>query len=341
MLALAVAFVLQFAPEGGAPNRQPQLAAMASRVALVYGAGDRVLFRASTDGGKTFGGAIELPVKGKVALGMRRGPRVAVTRHGYTVTAIVGETLRGQDGDVVAWYSADGKTWSEGRRLNSVERAGREGLHAMAASADGLAVAAWLDLREKGTRVRGAVSEDGGRSWKEDRLIYESPSGSVCECCHPELAVSGKRVYLMFRNAIGGTRDMFLTTSADGGATWPWAKKLGTGTWKLEACPMDGGDLDVDAAGKIQAVWRREMGLYRSGAEGVEEQIGTGKNAVLATAGGRAAFAWMDGKVVRVTLGDERWERAGAWPTMVAAGSGGVLVAWEEAGTIRVERFGL
>ncbi|HEV7302416.1 MAG TPA: hypothetical protein VGN72_23960 [Tepidisphaeraceae bacterium] len=36
---------------------------------------------------------------------------------------------------------------------------------------------------------------------------------------------------------------MFTVTSADGGQTFSEATKLGEGTWKINACPMDGGDV--------------------------------------------------------------------------------------------------
>ncbi|MDX2150127.1 MAG: sialidase family protein [Bryobacteraceae bacterium] len=342
MLSWGLALALQFVPAaGGVPNRQPHLAILGSKVALVYGAGDRILVRSSSDAGATFGEPVALPVTGKIALGMRRGPRVAITRHGYMVTAITGETLRGEDGDVTAWFSEDGKAWSAGRRLNSAERAGREGLHAMGASEDGTVAVAWLDLRGKGTQLWAAISTDGGRSWHDDRRVYESPSGSVCECCHPAIAVSGKNVHLMFRNVVAGSRDMYLISSANGGKSWGEARKMGLGTWRLEGCPMDGGDLQLDAERRPVAVWRRDNQLFLSTPSSPEEAVAVGKNAVLAVSRGRRAVAWMDGKRVRFLSDSDRVERSGAWPSLVALPSGRVLLAWEDAGTIHVESFGL
>ena len=45
----------------------------------------------------------------------------------------------------------------------------------------------WLDSRQqqRGKRIFGAGSTDGGQTWSMNRPIYSSPSGSVCECCHP------------------------------------------------------------------------------------------------------------------------------------------------------------
>lgn len=49
-------------------------------------------------------------------------------------------------------------------------------------------------------------------------------------------------IAVMFRNAIEGARDLYLTRSHDGGRMFEPAARLGSGTRKLEACPMDAGD---------------------------------------------------------------------------------------------------
>jgi hypothetical protein len=59
----------------------------------------------------------------------------------------------------------------------------------MATGGNGLIFTTWLDLRAQGTRLYGSTSTDGGATWSPNALVYESPSGSVCECCHPSAAV--------------------------------------------------------------------------------------------------------------------------------------------------------
>lgn len=44
--------------------------------------------------------------------------------------------------------------------INDVPAAAREGMHGFAASDAGVVAVAWLDLRQKGTRVYVAVSRD-------------------------------------------------------------------------------------------------------------------------------------------------------------------------------------
>ncbi len=126
-----------------------------------------------------------------MALGMRRGPRVAITDKALIVAAVGGKLGGGKDGDVMAWRSEDnGHTWSGPKRVNSVEGSAREGLHAIAARPDGTVFAAWLDLRDGAMRVYGARSKDSGATWEANR---------------PGLQISGSGD-LPLLSSIGGVR---------------------------------------------------------------------------------------------------------------------------------------
>lgn len=111
----------------------------------------------------------------------------------------------------------------------------------------------WLDLRDGGTELWSAVSPDGGATWGDNTRVYQSPAGHICECCHPSAAMDGKgRVAVMWRNWLGGSRDMYAAMSDDYGKTFAPAQKLGSGTWKLNGCPMDGGAITFDADGRLR-----------------------------------------------------------------------------------------
>ena len=181
---------------------QPQLAAGGGAVYVTFAAGNVISVARSTDAGATFASPVALPEAGRLALGKRRGPRVAATAQAVVVAAVAGARGGGADGDLVLYRSTDqGRTWTAPIVVNDVPGAAREGMHGLAANASGVVVLAWLDLRQKGTRIYAAVSHDHGATWSPDRLVYTSPSGSVCECCHPSVAVADDgRVAVMFRN---------------------------------------------------------------------------------------------------------------------------------------------
>ena len=85
-------------------------------------------------------------------------------------------------------------------------------------------------------------------------MIYTSPDTTVRQCCKPSVAVKGNNVYVMFRNWLKDSRDMYLIQSKDGGDTFGHAQKLGIGNWKLNACPMDGAGLSINGNAAIQTV---------------------------------------------------------------------------------------
>lgn len=231
---------------------------------LVFGVGDEIRYCRLDDAGKTFAEAISLPKVNAMSLGMRRGPRIAVTDSAICVTAIGGKQGKGRDGDLLAMRSTDdGKTWSEPIAVNDTTGAAREGLHAMAAGPKDTLCCVWLDLRTKKTEIMASTSKDGGKTWGKNTLVYRSPDGSVCECCHPSVTIDAQgKTYVQWRNSMAGARDIYVATSADGGKKFGKATKLGSGSWQLDACPMDGGAIAISSAGKIASVWQREKVVY-------------------------------------------------------------------------------
>ncbi len=315
------------------PGTQPQLVAVNNDVYVTFGRDGHLSVARSTDGGATFGSPVTLPGTGVVSLGMRRGPRVAGTSRALLVAAVIGQEGGGADGDVVVFRSTDnGSTWAAPVVINDVPGAAREGLHAMAASPSGLVALAWLDLREGGTRLYTALSRDHGASWSRDMLAYASPGGAICECCHPSVAISDRgEMAFMFRNNLGGHRDMHVTRSNDGVAFSP-AVKLGTGSWLINACPMDGGGVSFDGR-DVVAVWRRENDVYLTTAAVPELRLALGRDPVVAQTGPHRDVAWTSAEGVHVVQGRHA-------PAVLGAGRFPSLLALPEATVIALERQG-
>jgi hypothetical protein len=323
-------------------GRQPQIAALDGRVALTFGRDDRVYVATSSDQGTTFGTPLALPGNGRLSLGMRRGPRIAMTSRALIVAAVVGQKGGGADGDVMIWRSADGGSrWGEPEVLNDVPGSAREGMHGLAANATGLMAAAWLDLRHKGTRIYAAVSKDHGATWEPDVLVYESPSGTVCQCCHPSVAIAGDgTIAVMFRNSLDGNRDMYITVSKDAGRTFASARKQGTGSWRLEACPMDGGDLDW-TGDQTASIWRREGEVFTVRGDAPEKSLGPGTDPVISVYQRVIDLAWTspDGIFLRRGSDEPRRLDAGRFPVLLAQRER-TLVAWENNGKVLLRSVG-
>ncbi|BCS32343.1 hypothetical protein TBR22_A15530 [Luteitalea sp. TBR-22] len=317
------------------PGTQPQLATRGDEVVLVVARGTRVGVLRSTDAGRTFAEATAIEVAGHMSAGRHRGPRVTLAADAIIVTLIAGAQGGGKDGDVLAFRSTDhGRTWSGPEVINDVPGAAREGLHGMAARPDGTVLVTWLDLREKGTRLYGAVSDDQGRTWRSDTLVYASPDTTICQCCHPSVAGSATGFDVLFRNHIAGNRDMYVTTSPDG-RTFAEPVKQGTGTWHLDACPMDGGGLADGPGGRV-STWRREDRVYLTSVAAPEQALGVGKDPAVgarADAGPDVAFIAANGRVVLQRGTSAEGLGPGAHP-VVAAFPAHTLVAFEQAGAV-------
>ena len=262
----------------GGPNgpKQPQASVAADGIVhVVFGSGEEVSYCNSTDGGKSFTKSTVAFRVPNLSLGMRRGPRITSFGDSLIVTAIGGKQGKGRDGDLLAWRSNDrGASWKGPAQVNDSSDSAREGLHAMAVSANGESWCTWLDLRNQRTELYAAKSVDGGASWSPNQLVYRSPEKSVCECCHPSVAIHNGKVQVLFRNSLRGNRDMYLTTlSPENNSSETIGIQLGKEHWKLNACPMDGGMLAIDAKGLITTVWRRDRQIFVAKADGTEEQL--------------------------------------------------------------------
>lgn len=303
-----------------------------------------VFVAGSTDGGATFAAPVKVAHMPKLMLGLRRGPRIAVNGPNLTVTVNAHELL--------AFTSRDGgQTWSEPVTVNQVPTSAREGLHDLAAAPDGRLFVTWLDLRNGKMELWGAWSNDGGRTWGANERVYRSPDKSICECCHPSaLFDADGNLAVMWRNSIEGARDMWLAIRGRGAAEFGPATKLGEGSWKLNACPMDGGRIVALGGGAFGAVWTRNGEVFFSRREGAETRLGQGKQPVAVPArDGRPLVVWQQGAGLVSAWGSPAGTPTSRvadarFPSILAVpGDRGILLAYERgekaATSIVVERL--
>ncbi len=332
------------------PSRQPQLAARNDQVAMAFGAGNTIYFTSSPDQGRTFLPPIKVAEVGAMALGRHRGPRLSILKDALVISAMVGDKVTPavqahgspESGNLRSWRSTDhGKTWTRAGVINDVSGSAREGLHAMTVDSKGNLVATWLDLRSEGTKLYEARSTDGGITWDKNALVYESPAGTICQCCAPSLASDAQgHIYAMWRNVIDGSRDMYIASAADGSKFGP-AKKLGEGTWKLNACPMDGGGFAVED-GQVTSAWRRDGTVFLTEPGKAEKPLGAGKDVAVVRTKFGAFVAWTkDGAIQIMTpkaTAPVQLTAEGAFVNLIALPDGSVVAAWEAHNSIETKR---
>lgn len=334
---------------GGHPFRQPQMAVEGRNVFLTFGGPNEIYFARSSDEGRSFTTPVRIANVAKMDLGRHRGPRIALAGKALVVTAVIKDETAGLPGDLVAWRSTDdGLHWSGPVRVNDVRMAANEGLHDLASDGKNLLFATWLDHRALqakqhgiGPQLYGAVSNDGGRTWSKNILVYQSPSGRICECCHPNAFVTATgRLYAMFRNNVSGSRDEYLIESKDSGRSFGSARKLGSGTWPLNACPMDGGGLAVKG-NELVSVWRRDKSIYTTSGPDTEHEIGPGKDADVALARDGQFLIWTSPEGLVVSGPDASkpalLDAEGGFGQLRPLGDDRVVAAWESPKGINVQ----
>jgi hypothetical protein len=317
------------------PNKQPELAASGGIVAMTFASGESIWLAQSRDGGRTFGAPTKVADLPKMLAGRHRGPRVVIDGNTMLVSAIPAGS------DLFCWRSTDGgRSWSKPTIVNDKPTAAREGLHAMASDGHGHLAAAWLDDRlPGGKRLWGAFSNDAGATWSKNVQLYE---GTICECCHPSLVSLGNGDFaVMWRNKLDGSRDFYVMRLHDGKPNGKPVKQ-GEGTWKLDACPMDGGSIAV-RNGEIVTAWRREHDIYLARQGKPEVKLGPGMDVSMA-ANAKGEYAiWTDAGAIDAMLpGAAKPTRIadhGAFPNIIALPDGAMLAAWEENGAIATRRL--
>lgn len=306
----------------GAALEQPQLAVREDgALALVFVQDRRTIRISVRSSGGDWGEPRKVCDAPDVAVGMHRGPRVAWSGDVLVVSMIESRfDAKARkaigSGNLLVRRSADGgRRWSKPVRVNGEDGSAHEGLHALAARGERVALI-WLDPRgePRGTRLFAAWSSDAGKSFGADAAVHESPSGSICPCCHPSLQLDrdGHAVAL-WRDAIEGDRDMFVGVFDPAGGRITDPAPVGEGHWKLDACPMDGGGLALDSDDRPVSVWRRDDSIYwalngrqppssapalqrTEPGSAAERRLGRGSNPTVAVFGTTALAVWQSGE---------------------------------------------
>lgn len=299
----------------------------AGNLHLVFGNGDSIMYCSSMDKGKSFSKPELISILPGLAASHMRGPQIAATSNGVTIIAC------NNKGDIFAYKKNNAENWQPAGKVNDVDTVAKENLIAL--NGDGqILYTVWLDLRDKHNKIFGARSDDGGKRWLKNVMIYTSPDTTVCECCKPSIVIKDNNVYVMFRNWLNGNRDLYLIQSVDGGLTFNNAQKLGTVSWALKGCPMDGGGMVVQD-NNVQTVWNRKGKIYVCEPGKPEKEIGEGKGCTLEIVNGKNVYAWVEkGEVVCLLPQIKKTMGKGRSPVIKAIGKQQVICIWENENEI-------
>jgi hypothetical protein len=306
-------------------------------IRVAYGQHDKIFCTTTTNNGNTFSTPMLVADLPGMHLGMSRGPQIASSANYSIITAM------DKSGDIY-WYRLNKSTkeWEKMGTVNDLKGSAPEGLMGIAADNNDNFYAVWLDLRKgKKNQVYFSTLSGSSRQWSPNKLIYESPDGHVCECCKPNVYAEGQNIVVMFRNWLGGSRDLYLLKSSNKGASFEKAQKLGEDTWALNACPMDGGGVAIDKSGNIYTVWRRKSTVYYCKPGEKEIKIGEGKTCSIALSPeplismqtGDTLQLIRPGHEVQMVVG------TGSFLQSMPVPGNGTLCVWEQGGVVKYRKM--
>ncbi len=300
---------------------------------LVYGMGDSILYTYSSNAGTDFPAPVLVDTLPELVASATRGPQISPVKNGLAVIAA------DNAGNIFSFTKDQSGKWAKAARVNDVDTVDKEGFLGLSSDGNNNLFAIWPDLRYDGqNKIYGAKSIDGGKTWSKNIMIYTSPDGSVCECCKPSVLMKNNNVYVMFRNLINGNRDFYLIKSDDGGNSFGIAQKLGTGSWKLDGCPMDGGGIALNDKDEVLTVWRREDKIFVAVPGAAEKEIGEGKDCTLETMNGKNIYAWVEknGDVIcQLPNGTKKTVGKGHLPLLKSVSETQVICIWQQDDSIK------
>jgi len=202
---------------------------------------------------------------------------------------------------------------------------------------------AFKNFREKNknqTKIEAKIyisySDDEGKSWSQSKLVYKSPDGSVCECCKPSISSDSEgQVYVMFRNNIGGFRDLYITKSIDNGSSFSIPEKMGSGTWEINGCPMDGGGITISNTGTFNTVWQRNGEVFMANSNANEQQLGFGRSPSISSNSNKTSIVYTMGEDIMTTdskLSTPVKIGVGSFPKVISTENAAIYFWISEAG---------
>lgn len=293
--------------------------------------GGHVLLHRSPDDGASWAPPVVVNAEPEAisAEGENR-PKIAFAPDGGTLVSWTRPLAKPYTGEIRLARAADGQRFAPPMTVHRDRREITHRFETLAITGSGQVLVAWIDKRDledagsagrgyRGAAVYGALSDDGGRSFRPEAKLADHS----CECCRIGVAndLDG-RPLLMWRHVFEpNERDHALAKLAADGR--PEAVVRATfDRWRVDACPHHGPSLAVAADGTRHAVWFNEKdgdgrvfyGRLKSGRVEGQRAVGGDRaaHADIAASGTRVALVWkeFDGErtQLRAELSDDNGE---------------------------------
>jgi hypothetical protein len=208
----------------------------------------------STDGGQSFGANVKVNWSNRTAA--RMTPSFDVDPAGVIYIVWADERAGWPDLDIYFSKSTDGgQFWSPEVRVNDVHE-NEQSRPALRVTPAGTVYVGWISHFNSGQPTVQIARSIGGLPFAASRQVNGGAITTSCECCNIDIVSIGEQqVFVAFMANLSYIRDLFVSRSTDGGATFSDPVQLNDGHWYVPACPSSGPHLEADTAGTLHAVW--------------------------------------------------------------------------------------
>jgi len=204
-----------------------------------------VCYAVSTDEGKTFGKAIEIPGSNRVYPHGENMPKILFKPSGEIIAAwgAANPDLRNKYSGLV-YYSQSfdkGKSWTKPRSLTTDTASFDQRYFDMDLLPNGEAGITWLDNRKtwkkEGSGLYYAVTK-GRDGFLNEKLI----GGPCCQCCRTDLFIDkAKNIHVLYRAILNDSiRDMVHIVSTNNGNSFTAPERISQDNWAVSGCPHTG-----------------------------------------------------------------------------------------------------
>ena len=256
-----------------------------------------IFFSRSTDGGMTFSAPTNLSATMNTAL--YSVPQIAVD-----TTGNINVLWESDTGNLAIWFSSsrDGGATFSSPKMVSTNPGGSLNAQ-IAVDKNGNINVVWEDDIAGHSDISFSRSTDNGLNFSPPMNLSNPLGNCIANSNTPRIALDiAANINVVWSNDCGGNFDIFLSRSADSGATFSSPKNL-SGT----PAPSGNPQLAVDASGNISVVWEEsnpadiffvrssDGGVTFSSAQNLSHNAGSSSNAWLTVdAGANINVAWED-----------------------------------------------
>jgi hypothetical protein len=231
----------------------------------------------SQDGGESFTPPVRVnSVDGEAEVNSEMPPRVAlVPRDGSAPAIVVVWTTKSGDRYRLLHARSDdgGAHYTPTAIVPGGDGPGDRGWQSVAVDSAGRVVVVWLDHRGPDgapaapqlPRPADAAPPTESERFAARSMLFASTLdgaeprrviGGVCYCCKTSSVAAGGSVVSVWRHVFPGSeRDIALSASHDGGATFTEPVRVSEDRWVFDGCPDNGPAVAVDRARRAHVLW--------------------------------------------------------------------------------------